>query len=39
VKDLFGNYDIAFLVTLILAVVGLALAAVMLKAPRKAPEN
>ncbi|MDD5288679.1 MAG: OFA family MFS transporter [Dehalococcoidales bacterium] len=36
-KDLFGSYDIAFLVTLILAVVGLVLATVMLKPPKNAP--
>ncbi len=36
-KDLFGNYNIAFTVTLILAVIGLVLAIIMLKMPKKAP--
>ena len=35
VKDIFGNYDMAFLVTLILAVIGLILAVTMLKTPRR----
>ncbi|MDD5038231.1 MAG: OFA family MFS transporter [Dehalococcoidales bacterium] len=38
-KDLFGNYNVAFTVTLILAIIGLVLAAIMLKAPQKAPDS
>ncbi len=34
-KDLFGNYNMAFLVTLILAIIGLIVAATMLKMPRQ----
>jgi MFS family permease len=37
VKDLFGSYDTAFIVTLIMAVVGLVLALIMLKAPKNTP--
>jgi len=36
-KDLFGNYDVAFMVTLILAVIGFVLAIIMLKPPKNAP--
>jgi MFS transporter, OFA family, oxalate/formate antiporter len=36
-KDLFGSYDVAFIVTLVLAVVGLVMALVMLKPPKNAP--
>ncbi len=37
VKDMFGNYDWAFLVTLILAVVGLVLSLTILKPPKGLP--
>jgi len=33
-KDLFGNYDVAFLVTLVLAVLGIVLCLTFLKPPR-----
>ena len=33
-KDLFGNYDIAFIVTLALAVVGLVIAGTMMRRPK-----
>jgi MFS transporter, OFA family, oxalate/formate antiporter len=36
-KDLFGSYDIAFLVTLVLAIIGLVLALIMLKPPKTTP--
>jgi len=36
-KDLFGNYDVAFAVTLGLAVAGLVVAAVMMKCPKVVP--
>jgi OFA family oxalate/formate antiporter-like MFS transporter len=36
-KDLFGNYNVAFMVTLILAVIGFVLAIIMLKQPKNAP--
>ncbi|MDD4985298.1 MAG: OFA family MFS transporter [Dehalococcoidales bacterium] len=36
-KDLFGSFDIAFWVTLILAIAGMAIALVMLKKPREKP--
>jgi MFS transporter, OFA family, oxalate/formate antiporter len=35
--DLFGSYDVAFIVTLALGVIGLVLAWVLLKQPKKAP--
>ena len=38
-KDLFGNYNIAFTVTLVLAVIGLVLAIIMLKMPKQAPKT
>jgi MFS family permease len=37
-KDLFGNYNMAFAVTLALAVVGLILALTMLRPPKRLPE-
>jgi MFS transporter, OFA family, oxalate/formate antiporter len=36
--DLFGSYDVAFIVTLALAVFGLVLALIMLKQPKDAPK-
>lgn len=36
-KDLFGSYDTAFIVTFIMALVGLVLALVMLKTPKDGP--
>jgi MFS transporter, OFA family, oxalate/formate antiporter len=38
-KDLLGSYDAAFTLTLILAIVGLVLAAILLKAPKAAPQS
>jgi len=35
IKDIFGNYDMAFMVTLILALIGLILAVTMLKRPHQ----
>jgi len=34
-KDLLGSYDVAFMITLILAAIGLILALVMLKPPKQ----
>ena len=36
-KDIFGNYDIAFLVTLILAVIGVVMSFTILKPPKELP--
>jgi MFS family permease len=35
--DLFGSYNVAFMVTFIMAIIGLVLALIMLKAPKNAP--